>query len=656
MEFIKIHPSTLFQKTIVCIAFLGICTFGYSQNDSRPVILKKINTYLEDYHEKVPMPGFSVVIVEGDKVIFQKGYGLEKLGGSKPMTVKSSTGIGDLCNSFTALAIMQLVEAGKLNLDDKVTKYLPWFQTANKHYSDQITIRMLLSNTAGIPGRFESFPSLDYENALENFVRSMDSYYITKEPGLSFEYSREGFSVAGLIISKVSGLSYAKYLEKNIFEPLQMNRSTTDPARFDALQVLYGHEIGLTECIPAKPGMIDGNYLPAGSELRSSAQDLGNYLIALVNDGKFGGKQIISKESIKEMWKPHTSFSGLGTMLGGDGSDVKYCLGWLEMNIDDRDVILHLGNTNQMSSICGIHPDKKLAIALLFNADSGRMNRYEYPNIQNISNNIIHLLSNEPLTEFANPRFDDPTENDYDLPADKWGKYIGRYISIGEAHPFFKDYTLEISVGETDSLELKSFKEGNLKGHFKLDFSNESRAVLRGIVDPEEIVFKIYPNGSIGGLFMFGSEFKKKDAAMDSRFALESTTQESLTFLFPKAWKGHWNGNEFSATLPEKPDTKLNLKVSPIQSKDFKTLQAEYFKNQPIQTKGIQKKESVNEGIWTEQSLAIEQNEQLTQYLFVLYQDPISSKQLQLVLSNPWGGFSIELQEMLMYFQKSVHF
>ena len=145
-------------------------------------------------------------------------------------------------------------------------------------------------------------------------------------------------------------------------------------------------------------------------------------------------------------------------------------------------------------------------------------------------------------------------------------------------------------------------------------------------------------------------------ATLEKRFSAEKSEEDPVSFLFPKNWKGSWNGNAFSATLPGKSDTDLRLKVESLQTKDFQDLLDSHFDTQIIKSKGILKKETVNEGIWMEQSIAAEKEGQLYQYLFVLYQDPISKKEVQLVLSNPWGSFSLELQEMMMYFQKSVHF
>ena len=606
--------------------------------------------------DSVPMPGIAVVIVQGDQIIFQKGYGVEKEGGAEKMTTQTVTGIGELTMSMTAMAVLQLAEKGKLSLDDKVTKYLPWFRTANKPFSDKITIRMLLNHTSGIPAQFESIPSLNDQTAVEEFVRSMDSYYINKTPGLSYGASREGYCVAGLIISKVSGMSYTDYVEQYIFRPLAMNRTTTNPKKLTELNALYGHEIGLDKCQPAKKSIFDSSYVPAGSEMRSTAEDLGHYLIALLNEGKYKGKQVLNAASVEQMFATEVTFNGLGTMLGGNGLSIDYGLGWLKMMIDGRLLYVHTGNTGTMSSLIGINPATKTAAAILFNADSDRFDQFVYPSIQNVGNNILHLLANETPTDFARVRFDDPFDDFYDLQKTDWEKYQGRYVSIGDAHPIYKDYTIEVFVGDSDSLELKGFKEDILKGHFKLQFSSPSRAVLRSIVQPREIQFKLNPNGDVTGIFIFGSEFKKKDDSLGKQYTAIHAPNSALSFRFPKNWKYAWQGNQFTAQSPENSAIQLKGNVESIVPIDFADYCQKQLANQTIISKGILKKETVKDGIWTEQSFCTKENGEIKQQLLVRYQDPKTQQQMALVLSNPWGEFTAELQELVMRFQKSVSF
>src|SRR4030095_13300531 len=149
--------------------------------------------------------------------------------------------VGSITKSFTALAVMHLVEKGKLNLDDHVVKYLPWFHTVNREQSDKITIRMLLNNTSGLYSP-NTTPTYDLsDSVIENFVKNLSSIYLYKEPGNSYEYSNTAFVVAGLVISKVSGISYASFLEKEIFLPLGLKHTTAKPEAFARMDISYGH-------------------------------------------------------------------------------------------------------------------------------------------------------------------------------------------------------------------------------------------------------------------------------------------------------------------------------------------------------------------------------------------------------------------------------
>ncbi len=616
--------------------------------------LKKIDTYLQNYMDSVPVPGLAVVIVKEDQVIFQKGYGVEQIGQSKAMTPQSSIAIGELTMSMTALAILQLEEKGKLSLDDKVTKHLSWFQTANKEFSDQITIKMLINQTSGIPPQFESIPSLDDDKALEEFVRSMNSFYINQTPGISYEASRESFCVAGLIISKVSGMSYAAYMDQHIFGPLQMTRTTTDPKKIAQLGASYGHEVGLTTCLPAKKDLFNSNYLPAGSEMRSTAADIGHYLIALLNGGQYKGQQIVSPESIAKIWAPQISFNGLGTMLGGNGINIEYTLGWLKMMIDDRPLIIHPGNTGTMSSITGINLGNNTAMTVLFNADPGRFDRFVFPSIENVGNNILHLLADEPTTDFARPRIDDPFDDYYAIPRAEQEKYIGTYVSIGDAHPVYKDYSIEVFEGDNDSLSLKGFKDAVQKGHYKLQFSSKSRAVLRGIEHPREIQFKLNPNGAVTGIFIYGSEFKKKEPSKASLYQKIEGQEAAASFLLPKNWNGKWSNNQFTASSSLHENTSVKIQSMDLGTIDFEMLVEQHIQDQAIQFKGLQKKEVVKDGVWTEQMFCTNENGKTTQHLLVLYQHPLVKKQVQFVLSNPWGSFTNKLQDLVRQFQRSI--
>ncbi|MCK5207442.1 MAG: beta-lactamase family protein, partial [Cyclobacteriaceae bacterium] len=309
-------------------------------------------------------------------------------------------------------------------LDDPVIKYLPEFRTANKERSDKITVRMLINNTSGLYGGVTKNRQ-DTEKSMELLMLSLQSIFLKREPGSSYEYSNAAFSVAGLLISRVSGMTYPKYLEKHIFEPLEMGRSMTDPADFDALQVLYGHHFGINGGIPAEKGIESVEMAPAGSMLRSSAEDMGNYLVALLNDGSYKGSQILSKKSIDELWSPQISFPGLTCDQGVDGSKFNYGLGWMIAEVEGRTIINHGGSRKTMSSMTILDPKRQLAATILFNLDYNFLDNYRFQSEFNILNNLFHLLEKEELTDFGNPRIQDPTLNDYELRDVMKQRFIG---------------------------------------------------------------------------------------------------------------------------------------------------------------------------------------------------------------------------------------
>lgn len=647
-----IHYKSLFFSCVFVLFWVWSIP-AKTQNSN----LDKVDQYLQNYLSSIPVPGFSMVIVEGDKVIFNKGYGLEKEGGSKRMSPKSVLNIGSIGRGFTAIAVLQLVEKGTLDLDVPIVEYLPWFKTANKEYSDLITLRMCLSNTSGIPPQYESLPELEPQPDSESFIRTFESLFIKRIPGLSHEFCDEGYSIAGLIISEVTGMSYIDYVTENIIVPLGMNRSAVGSKNASELDVVLGHEMGLTECYPAEKTNTDPNFIASGSEYYSCTSDLGNYMMALLNEGKYSGYQIISQSSIEELFQSNTSFQGLGTMLGGNGIDIGYALGWMEMEIEDRTIHLHTGNTGNVASIIGVNRDKNQAFAILYNADINRLDRVEYPGMENTVNNVIHLLNGEMTTDFGVVRDNQVFEEDFVLQQEKWHKYLGKYESFGEASPLFKDMNIEVKLNEEEKvMELIARQEETFKGHYELEFTNESRAILRSIAQPSEIQFTIYPDGAVGGLFMFGSEFKKRDPNILDRYTNVYVSKPRASFMLPKSVNITLKDGIMNVDLSEYGNATMEVFISELNHVSFTEYLEDQLASLNVKSKGILSKSKIRDGLWSEQSIITSGDEGLSQNIYALYQDPVSDKQMSLTIKQPWGNFSSELLDVLHMIQRSISF
>ena len=254
MKFITLTLLIFSQRTLV--------------TDVRSYNTKAAAAYLQESFDQSHYPGLSYSVVNAKGILLEGGFGLEIEGQPKAMDQHSSSAIGSVTKSFTAFCVMKLVEEGKLDLDEKVVTYLPWFQTARKQESDKITLRHLLSNTSGLPSLDLDILGEDASpDSPERFVRALSAYVMNREAGIRFQYSNVGFAVAGLVASTVCGMDFPQMVAHYILNPLGMNRSTTDPADFKRMKVLHGHYAGYHKGIPVNRPLMSMNYVAAGSSL-----------------------------------------------------------------------------------------------------------------------------------------------------------------------------------------------------------------------------------------------------------------------------------------------------------------------------------------------------------------------------------------------------
>jgi len=574
----------------------------------------ELDKYLDKLYKSHIIPGFSVVVVMGEQVNFTRGYGFEYVDGNNPMTSTTSTAIGSLAKSFTSLAMMQLVEKGKVQLDDPVIKYLPWFRTANKTISDQITIRMLLNNTSGLKAPVVRNRDIS-DQAVEKLMRSMESVYLADEPGTHYEYSNDGFALAGLIISKVSGMSYETYLDEFIFAPLEMHRTTNNQDKFDALDVLYGHYPGIKSAIPVyNEDAILLEYVAAGSMLRSSAKDIGNYLLTMVNGGTFRGKQIVTRESMDEMWRSYSEFPGISEEDGGENLPFHYGLGWFTGELDGKQYIFHGGNRRNMSSMTVIYPEEKIGVSILINMDLTFIDRYMYPNLVNIMNNIVRISLDEPVSDFAIPVVPDPSLNDYNLPDSEEDNYTGEYL-LSEGNDWVYLGSKLSILKRADGLVGVIQKGEQLIEEFDIDFITQKTAVSRNLTMPQQIHFKFLSNGKTSDAFVGGKKYFRLTEGYHSKFHSEASPDKSVRFYFPRSWDLIWAGENFKGSDRNQISETITGQIFEKENTLLKYFE-EMFPDHQIMHTGQNLSEILGMHYWKE--LAIVSSKGETQYQHLL--------------------------------------
>jgi CubicO group peptidase (beta-lactamase class C family) len=506
--------------------------------------IEKVDRYLIDCYQRLQAatPGFAVAVVDRDRIVFAKGFGLEVAGGGRRFTADSVCPVGSLTKSFTALGILQQVELGKVDLDAPVVRYLPWFRTADRKRSDRITVRMLLNHTSGLPSRDEWMTTEgSAREAMELAIRPFRGIKTAHEPGEAFEYSNEGYTILGLIMDRVTGTPYCDYLQSAILSPLKMERSTADEGRLRELGALTGHSAGIDRALPGRLPYVAAG-APAGSTFASTARDLGRYLIALMNRGRIGDTQIISPESIERMTTPAVDFPcPISPDDGGDGSTWHYGMGWAIGEIDGRRLVLHEGDTGHAGSIAVIDPARSVGVCIVRN--SSDVDPHRFPILGAMANNALHLACGESPSEFGVPRKPDPTLNDYRPPRELMLKYAGTYVSqAGNARIHIAPYP----AGDGLSAETVS---AYVRTEELVDFRDESLFVLRSVRGGRRGLFRKLPDGEVVGLQLGGQKFRRVSRATPDGYQVVRSA-DARSLVLPAGWSVDWQGGNFTTADP----------------------------------------------------------------------------------------------------------
>lgn len=353
MKIIKFKTITLLVLLVVFVASIFLLKIQSSAEDIKtsPGIDEFVTSKMEDLR----IPGVAIGVVQGEQIKYIKSYGKADLGG-RPAAPQTPFILGSTTKSFTALAIIQLAEKGKLELDAPVQQYIPWFSLSDPEASKTITIRNLLNQTSGIPGTAGGSDYLNSSSTSEDFVKRLNTQDIEGQPGKQYQYSEANYVILGVIVSKVSGQTYEEYIKNNIFEPLNMKHSFTskDEAIKDGLATGYRTCFGFPF-----PGDFPypKQYAPA-SYLISSAEDMAHYLIAYINNGTYNNTSILSPSGIQQLLSPGVS---LEHPVG-----YSYAMGWY---VNDE-YQSHDGRPTNYYSCMVITPKNKTGVIVLTNANN----------------------------------------------------------------------------------------------------------------------------------------------------------------------------------------------------------------------------------------------------------------------------------------------
>lgn len=355
---------------------IATCTslFATAQTDTIPSFVKdSLDNYINKAITNWQIPGVAVCVVKNGKVVIAKGFGVKEKDGTDKVDENTLFMIGSNSKAFTATALAMLDGDKKLSLDDKVQKWLPDFKLYDPWVAKEANIRDLLCHRLGFEtfqGDFMFFDSdLTTAQVREKMSKLKPMYSFRSKWG----YTNSAFMTAGEIIPKVTGKTWAQYIADDIFKPLGMNNSLALSKEIKvADNKCAAHTVVMGELKKIPYGNID-NLAPAGS-ISSSANDMSHWVMALLNGGKYNGKQVIPVSAIGQTRTPHSILGNGGHMFNKAHFSL-YGLGWFLEEYAGRKIVAHTGGVNGfVTSVCLI-PEEKLGIIVLTNTDAN--NFYE---------------------------------------------------------------------------------------------------------------------------------------------------------------------------------------------------------------------------------------------------------------------------------------
>ena len=338
--------------------------------------LTGLDAYITQGMKDWRVPGLAIVVVQGDSVLFMKGYGVRELGKPDPVTIHTRFGNMSTTKAFTAMLVAMLADSGKLALDDPVQKHEPAVQFADPYVTREITVRDLLTHRVGFgdPDYLWGTSGLDFATIAHRlrFVPTQTSFRSR------FQYNNVTYALAGDVAARVAGTTWQALLHAKILGPLGMTETVADAAELKAAgitDVTSPHGI-VRDTVRVLPAALEGidDIAPAGSIL-STATDMAKWLRFLLDSGRVAGRRLVSPRNFAELFRPQQTvqrpFYPTATLTNLHYQ--AYGLGWILQDYRGEFTAIHTGSIEGRSAIVGLIPSRRAGVAVFTNLDHSEL-------------------------------------------------------------------------------------------------------------------------------------------------------------------------------------------------------------------------------------------------------------------------------------------
>ena len=353
------------MKKIVA-SFLVLLITAFNLFSQQPDLVK-LDQYLSKCAAAWGTPGISVGIVKDGKIVFSRGYGVLEAGKTARVDGNTLYAIASNSKAFTATMMAMLVQEGKLKWDDKVKKYLPYFELYDPWVSSETTIRDLLCHRVGL-GTF-SGDLIWYKSDLtaEEIIKRVKFLPKQYDFRSGYGYSNVMFITAGEVIKKVTGKSWGQNVQERILQPLGMERTTYSLKELGALgNFATPHAFESEKNIPIP--WTNWEEVAAMGGIISSANDMCKWMIFNLSNGIAGNDTLLTPASRNTLWRMHNNYMVDYTRKSESKTHFSgYGLGWGLSDYQGRMKVSHSGAYDGMISLVTMIPDESLGIVVLTN-------------------------------------------------------------------------------------------------------------------------------------------------------------------------------------------------------------------------------------------------------------------------------------------------
>lgn len=345
-------------------AFLALSlTLLFTQTTAKPqaIDFSELDKLVPEELKQKNTPGAVIAVVSGDRVIYQKAFGVANVETTAPMQPEMLFRLGSTTKMFTAAALLTLAEKNKIKFNEPIGTNVkglhPKIASATPHH--------LLSNSAG----FRDFAATVLSNddaSLGNMLRSWKDDVFFAEQGEIYSYSSAGFWLSGFVVEELHGKPYADSMDELVFKQLGMERTTLRPFMAITFPFATGHVVDGGKPVIIRPMFNNVAMWPAGS-IFSNAKDLSRWVIALMNDGRVDGQQLLSPSLIKQLMGHHAPVPGEADSFYGYGVTV--------FKLKGLEFVGHGGFSRGYGSMVQMVPSRKFAVIVLTNKSGETMRR-----------------------------------------------------------------------------------------------------------------------------------------------------------------------------------------------------------------------------------------------------------------------------------------